>query len=66
MSKQTAKQFVLEMYPSAKLVGLDYVGYSVKNFAKMESNILGEGISADQAWQNAKAKIEEMEKKNEN
>jgi len=28
----------------------------------MEWQILGEGFSAKQAWQNAKAKIEEMEK----
>lgn len=58
----TAKQFVLERYPRCELFGHSPGRYSVKNFAKMEWQILGEGFSAKQAWQNAKAKIEEMEK----
>lgn len=57
----TAKQFVLERYPSA----YSRISTSYVLILSGTNRIIGRGETHHIAWENAKAKIEEMEKKNE-
>ncbi len=72
MTKQTAKEFVLERYPKfisskrMKCVGINPDRFAVKDYiitcSLDEWGVFAVGNTFKQAWQNAKTKIEEMEK----